>query len=134
MNSKILTMFSSEFGDWINSELNKKGWKQADLVRRGVDSGYLSKVINGTRPPGLNFLIQLSDALNVRREVVFQAAGVLERNPKEDYLTQEAEYLLSQLPDDKKQQAVNFIRFLAGEGDQTNLAPRSLEKPEPDSP
>lgn len=123
-----------EFSDWLNEQLNTRGWSQSDLARAsGLHRAVISKIINKTSRPMPETLEAIARGLKVSADVVFQAAGVLPTKPDDDPLTREAEYLLSQLPEDKKQQAINFIRFLAGEG-ESNVAPRRLEKPGPGAP
>lgn len=41
------------FKDWLASELKNRRWRQADLVREsGLDSAFISNLINGKRKPG----------------------------------------------------------------------------------
>ena len=43
-----------DFSEWLQSELDQKGWKQSDLSKRsGINSGLLSRIINGERRPGV---------------------------------------------------------------------------------
>lgn len=73
-----------EFNEWLQAELNKRGWDHADLVRRtGLSSGGISHVMNGDRKAGPDFCIAVSQALGIPRETVFRARGWLLRNPQD---------------------------------------------------
>lgn len=123
-----------EFSEWLNLQLDNRGWSQSDLARAsGLHRAVISKIINKTSRPMPETLEAIARGLKVSADIVFQAAGVLPSKPEDDPLTREAEYLLSQLPEEKKQQAINFIRFLAGEG-ENNIAARRMERPGPDTP
>lgn len=124
----------TDFIAWLQNELNKRGWAQIELTRRGgISSGAVSKVMSGERKPGPDICNAIAIAFHIPAEDVFRAAGLLPTKPEDDPLTREAEYLLSQLPEEKKQQAINFIRFLAGEG-ENNVAARRMEKTGTDTP
>lgn len=134
-SNEVVTYFChmTEFTDWLQNELDKRGWAQIELTRRGgISSGAVSNLMSGDRNPGPEICNAIARALKIPPETVFRAAGLLPERPETDPLTEEAEYLLSQLPEEKRQQAINFIRFLAREGD--NGAARRVDKPKPDTP
>jgi transcriptional regulator with XRE-family HTH domain len=124
----------TDFAEWLQFELDARGWAQIELTRRGgISSGAISKIMSGERKPGPDVCNAIAKALKIRPEIVFRSAGLLPHLPDDDPLTAEAEYLLSQLPEDKRQQAIDFIRFLAGEGDK-KIASRRVERPGPGTP
>lgn len=73
-----------EFSNWLQDELNKRGWDHAELVRRtGLSSGGVSHVMNGDRKAGPDFCIAVARAFGISREEVFRARGWLIREPEQ---------------------------------------------------
>ena len=102
------------FSDWIETQLNDKGWKPADLARAaGVTDAALSRVLSGSRNPGPDLCRAIARALNEPAEKVFRLAGLLPPLPASDDSTlQELLELARNLPPDQRQQALDYIRFL----------------------
>lgn len=73
-----------EFTLWLQVELNKRGWDQAELARRsGITKAQISRVLVGERSAGVDFCIAIARALGLPREEVFRARGWLLREPDE---------------------------------------------------
>lgn len=99
------------FISWLNDELNKRGWSQADIVKRSQQTGYrisqgqLSHIVNGGRKPGPDACIAIAHALGISREEVFKARGWLLKAPKSPIMPQaspevtEAFRVLLELPE-----------------------------------
>ena len=67
-----------KFSDWLQIELNKRDWRQSNLVKKGkINSGLLSQIMKGLRQPGPGTLMKIADALGIPREVVFGKFGYL---------------------------------------------------------
>lgn len=72
-----------DFVDWLWDELNKRGWGQAQLVKRsGVSQSVLSRIMSNSRKPGPEALRKIARALQVPEETAFRAAGVLGNRPE----------------------------------------------------
>jgi transcriptional regulator with XRE-family HTH domain len=68
----------TEFVAWVQAELNKRGWTPAELVRRGgLSDSQMSRVMNGTRGPGIDFLRGIATAFQIPLDTVFRRAGWL---------------------------------------------------------
>ena len=69
---------SITFGDWLQSELNNRGWDQAELVRRsGISSAQISRLVTGGRDPGKDAIAGIARALRLPPEDVLRHAGIL---------------------------------------------------------
>ena len=117
----------NKFSIWLKSEMDKRDWNQSELARKAdVTRSAVNGVLTGARNPGNDLCEAIAKAFNMPPEDVFRFAGLLPPKQKKDKLTEEAEYLLSQMPEDKREQAIRFIRFLSQEGNHENTAANSM--------
>lgn len=77
---------SLAFGDWLQGELNNRGWDQAELARRsGISTAQISRIVTGGRQPGRSSIDGIARALRLPPEDVLRQAGILP--PKNANLT-----------------------------------------------
>ena len=73
------------FADWLQQQLDKRGWSQAELSRRSaIPTGQLSRILNGSRNAGPEPCIALAQAFGLSREEVFRARGWLLSESQEE--------------------------------------------------
>lgn len=66
------------FGDWLQRELDNRGWDQAELSRRsGISSAQVSRIVTGGRRPGRDSIDGIARALRLPPEDVLRQAGIL---------------------------------------------------------
>lgn len=74
-----------KFSEWVEQELNRRGWNHSDLVRRSEETGYAIsqsqfwRIMNEERQAGPDACISIAVALGISREEVFRARGWLLR-------------------------------------------------------
>lgn len=115
-NSKNRAMIrhveTKTFVSWLLAEMEKRGWTQADLARRGnIPTGVLSRIINSQRGPGASTCIKIATAFNIPPQEVFRMAGILPKS-----LTDELENNLS------FRQVYNLMKGLSPEEQQNLIA------------
>ena len=116
------------FSEWLLQKMSLDNLTQADLSRMtGLSTGAISNLINQVRQPSPEALRKIAKALNVSPDRIFRIAGLLPPIQSKDDLTEEAEFLLSQLSIFQRQQAVKFIRFLAEEKGEYNASDPMVE-------
>jgi transcriptional regulator with XRE-family HTH domain len=124
---KYMTGYAKkEFVDWLNIEMEKRGWSIRQTARAANLSHTVIAVALSGDKPTFNTCAGLADAFNVSPNFVFQLAGLIEEQNK-DELTEEAEFLMSQLSPYQRQLAVKFIRVLAEEKGGYNAANHLVE-------
>jgi len=70
-------MANIDFKDWIEEELRQRDWKQADLARAaGMDTGYLSRILNGMNNAGVETCVAIARAFNYPPDLVFRKEGI----------------------------------------------------------
>lgn len=81
-----------EFTEWLQNELNKRGWSQRELVRRSDEYGnkisktQLTNILLGKRNAGPDSCIAIAQTLELPRETVFRARGWLSKEPEDIFL------------------------------------------------
>ena len=105
---------NTTFVEWLNEELDARGWYRADLSRAtGIHKGSISNVMNGKRPPTAHFVLSVARALKVNPEGLYRRAGILppKPSPNHDPLIDEAIQAMARLSEDDKREIVEYARF-----------------------
>lgn len=109
-------MFSMEIGfsEWINQELNKRGWNQSELARRAdISRGTLANIMNGNRGIGPETCTAIAEAMDLPAIEVFRAAGLLPQATGITPLQERALYYLSQLLPEDQERVMLYLEVLA---------------------
>ena len=78
------------FSDWLNQNLNERGWSQSEAARRsGLSASAIQQVVGGITRPGPRLCRGLARAFGVAPEEVFRLADLLPPPARAD---QRAEY------------------------------------------
>jgi transcriptional regulator with XRE-family HTH domain len=98
--------------EFLEAEMGKRGWKQADLARASnLDSAVISNIINGRRKMGEETGRAIAHAFRIPVEEVFRAAGLLPPVSEENSKKEELNYLLNMLDDDDLQEIIKYARY-----------------------
>lgn len=106
------------FHEWLQAELDKREWSQAEFSRQsGIDTGTISNVLNDVRKPGPEFCRDAARGLKVPQRVVFVAAGLMDDDdPNDGDISPslwEAINLLRQLPEEERDREIAALRIRA---------------------
>ena len=105
-------MTATNFSDWLNSEMMRLGWSQADLARAsGLTTAAISRYINGGRSIGPDAANAIAKALNVPVETVFRAAGLLPPEREAVHGMAELREVYSLLPESDRQELLEIARL-----------------------
>jgi transcriptional regulator with XRE-family HTH domain len=115
----------NELPNWLNRELQKRGWSMRELGRRsGVSQAQISNVINGIARPSADFCIKVAKAFRLPPETVLRRAGIL---PALTTIKEERETLLhyfDQLSSADQNRLLAIARTLATERVEYKIEPR----------
>ncbi len=101
-----------ELTDFIQQELKKRGWSQADLARRsGMTTGGISMLLTQTRKPSPDTLNILAKVFNYPPEKLFIIAGLLPKESEASSQKEELLYLFDQLPEKERSDLLKYIRI-----------------------
>ncbi|KAA3644519.1 MAG: XRE family transcriptional regulator [Chloroflexi bacterium] len=106
-------MTEIDFPQWLQDEMDQRAWTQADLARHSkLTTGAISHVMSGNRKPGPDFCNAVARAFKFPPELVFKRAGLLpESINSDDPRLKEINYLLPGLPEDERQDIVEYVRM-----------------------
>lgn len=105
------------FSEWLQTEMNKRGWSQSDLARAAdLNRAVINKLINGKSHPQPATLEAISRALKIPVETTYRAAGLLPPNSDNDAMLEEAIYVLKNIRSaQRKATAVALLKALIAE-------------------
>jgi transcriptional regulator with XRE-family HTH domain len=101
------------FGDWLQDELQQRGWNQAELARRSrITTAQISRIMTGEQHPGPTVCQKLARALHLPVEEVFRRAGFLPPVKEQPEGTAELLYHYGSLDDEDRKRLLVIARSL----------------------
>jgi len=86
------------FSNWLQNQLAKRDWSQADLSKRsGLHRAIISKVILGSSMPTPETLETIARGLGLSTEIVFRAAGLLPPEPETNEMIEKLNHKINML-------------------------------------
>ncbi len=99
------------FSEWLQQELDKRHWSQADLARyAGLSRAVINKLLNGRTYPQPSTLDAIARALVLPAETTYRRAGLLPKASASDAYAIEIAYKLSLIKD--QQRKTTALRLL----------------------
>lgn len=85
---------SLRFAEWLQSEIDKRGWSQSDCARAAdLNRAVINKLLNSKSKPQPHTLIAIARAFKIPIEIVYRAAGLLPQSTDADDALEELVYL-----------------------------------------
>lgn len=118
-------MTEKNFPEWLQTELDARGWRPIDLIKRsGIDSGLLSKIQSGERRPGLDTCRSIARAFGMRDVDILRVAGLIDdavtdeviRLSEEDATIGDVYRIMKTMTREQRFQALTFLRFVKEQG------------------
>lgn len=103
-----------KISDWLNSELNERGWSQRELARRArVSPTAINDVINEKAEPGWDLCAAIAKALGLSEEEVFRMAGLLPPlpNPNQGVSYDQLWEVVKHLPSEERQEVYKYAQY-----------------------
>jgi transcriptional regulator with XRE-family HTH domain len=109
-NTQAKTFFIS----WLQGEMASRGWMPTNLATHtGITLAQVTRVLKGEQRPGVKFLTQLAEALDMSQIEVFRLAGVLTdkelEDVQEDDATRKIKRLLAALDPEERERAIHLL-------------------------
>ena len=81
---------SLRFAEWLQAEMDKRGWSQSDCARAAnLNRAVINKLLNGKSKPQPFTLVAISRAFKIPVETTYRAAGLLPPSVDGDDTTEE---------------------------------------------
>ena len=69
---------SLRFAEWLQSEIDKRGWSQSDCARAAdLNRAVINKLLNRRSKPQPHTLVAIARAFKIPIEIAYRAAGLL---------------------------------------------------------
>ena len=118
----------TDFPEWLNEQLNIRGWSQAELARRaGVSRTSISDVLAYKHKAGYELCKAIAKALRVPPEIVFRRAGLLPERVEKTEIEERILVKIRKLPPDEQQRLLRYLDFLIDEHEKEKQ-PRSTKR------
>jgi len=102
----------SKLSDYLNEEIERRGWSKRELARRaGISSAQVTDVLNERANPGVEFCVKVGDALRVAPEKILRMAGLLPPLPgiDGDAAIAETVELMRRLTPEVREEVVAYV-------------------------
>jgi transcriptional regulator with XRE-family HTH domain len=107
----------NRFSDWLQSELNKRQWSQAELAySAGISRAVINKLLNKKTYPQPDTLQAIARALKIPVETVYRVAGLLPEESETDAFVAEIVHKLKLIKNPKRREtALRLLQALIDE-------------------
>jgi transcriptional regulator with XRE-family HTH domain len=107
----------NKFPDWLQSELDKRQWSQADLAySAGISRAVVNKLLNRRTYPQPDTLQAIARAFKIPVETVYRAAGLLPQESEVDSFAAEIIYKLKLIKNpERRKTAIRLLNALIDE-------------------
>jgi transcriptional regulator with XRE-family HTH domain len=105
------------FAEWLQLEIDKRGWSQSDCARAcELNRAVINKLLNGKCKPQPVTLIAIARGFKIPVETAYRAAGLLPPLPEGDDATQEVLHLFKNIQSpQRKATAIMLLKALVVE-------------------
>ena|SRR3990167_1019554 len=115
------------FSAWLQAEMDRRGYTQAELARRsGLSGATVSLILSGERAPGARTCKALAHALGLPDITVLRAAGHVDEELEKPPRFAEWIHIFMQASPEQRERMLLVAEALAGEGQNTRE--RTAEK------
>jgi transcriptional regulator with XRE-family HTH domain len=108
---------SLRFAEWLQSELDKRGWSQSDCARAcELNRAVINKLLNGKSRPQPVTLLAIARGFKIPAEIVYRAAGLLPTSNDSDDTTRELIHIFQSLQSPRRRAtAIMLLKALVAE-------------------
>lgn len=112
-----MILHTTNFSDWLQSELDKRRWSQADLAySAGISRAVVNKLLNRKTYPQPDTLQAIARAFKMPVETVYRAAGLLPQETETDAFAAEVLYKIKLIKSPKRRKtALRVLKALIDE-------------------
>lgn len=114
----------SKLSDYLNEQIERRGWSKRELARRaGISSAQVTDVLNERANPGFDYCAKVAGALGLPPEKLLRMAGILPALPPAASEEEEALYLFRQIGSHEHREAA--LRMLSSLSEHSYMIPEA---------
>jgi transcriptional regulator with XRE-family HTH domain len=108
---------SLRFAEWLQSEMDKRGWSQSDCARAAdLNRAVINKLLNGKSKPQPITLLAIARAFKIPTEMAYRAAGLLPPVDDGDNIIEELVYTFKCIESPQRRStAIMLLKALVAE-------------------
>lgn len=108
---------SLRFAEWLQSEIDKRGWSQSDCARAAdLNRAVINKLLNGKSKPQPHTLVAIARAFKIPIEIAYRAAGLLPPNTEADETLEELIHVFKSIQSPQRRTtAISLLKALVAE-------------------
>jgi transcriptional regulator with XRE-family HTH domain len=108
---------SLRFAEWLQIEMNKRGWSQSDFARAcDLNRAVINKLLNGKCKPQPATLMAIARGLRIPMETAYRAAGLLPVSDESDEPVHELIYIFKSIQSPQRRStALMLLKALVAE-------------------
>ena len=108
---------SLHFAEWLQSELDKRGWSQSDCARAAdLNRAVINKLLNSRSKPQPHTLAAIARAFKIPIEIAYRAAGLLPPDTDGDDALEEVIYIFKSIQSPERRiTAITLLKALCAE-------------------
>jgi transcriptional regulator with XRE-family HTH domain len=108
---------SLRFAEWLQIEMNRRGWSQSDFARAcDLNRAVINKLLNGKCKPQPATLMAIARGLRIPVETAYRAAGLLPVSDESDEPVQELIYIFKSIQSPQRRStALMLLKALVAE-------------------
>jgi transcriptional regulator with XRE-family HTH domain len=108
---------SLRFAEWLQSEMDKRGWSQSDCARAAdLNRAVINKLLNGKSKPQPFTLVAIARAFKIPVETAYRAAGLLPPSPNSDDTIAEVIHIFNSIQSPQRRAtAIMLLKALVAE-------------------
>lgn len=117
-----MVLYINNFPDWLQSELNKRDWSQADLAHTaGISRAVVNKLLGRKTFPKPDTLQAIARAFKMPVETIYRAAGLLPQESELEMFAAEIIHKLKLIKNPKRREtAIRLLKALIDEEENEN--------------
>ena len=108
---------SSRFADWLQTEIDKRGWSQSDCARAAdLNRAVINKLLNRKSKPQPHTLVAIARAFKLPIEIAYRAAALLPPNTEGDETLEELIHVFKSIQSPQRRAtAISLLKALVAE-------------------
>jgi transcriptional regulator with XRE-family HTH domain len=111
---------SSRFAEWLQTEIDKRGWSQSDCARAAdLNRAVINKLLNRKSKPQPHTLVAIARAFKLPIEIAYRAAGLLPPNTEGDETLEQLIHLFKSIQSPQRRTtAITLLKALCAEEEE----------------